>query len=292
MSDTQQQIVLQQRQRQQRQILAMMGIGQWVQPTSPTLNIADIPELEVDSTIGISNGVDTDVNGRIIDHTDNNSVKQLLPNDQQPSTSQPVSIDSASDERYSDYDLATTQPFSSADSVNNIEEQVYTQDTASLPALSPVPLATEMSSVSQVSQTIEPLLESITVQTPAEISMTVAPFDLQAGRYGNWVLLVDIQALSNDSQQLWQNITQALSISCETSSFPICAGMDTAELANASLAGYLFKIGRSEDIQVAVLTVLPEGLTHPNFVSVPTLDEMLIDASYKRQLWQQLASLQ
>src|SRR5699024_12185759 len=68
----------------------------------------------------------------------------------------------------------------------------------------------------------------------------VAPFDLQGGRYGDWVILVDIQSLNNDSQKLWQNITQALSISCETTSFPICEGMDTAELANASLAGYVF----------------------------------------------------
>ena len=117
----------------------------------------------------------------------------------------------------------------------------------------------------------------------------VAPFDLQGGRYGDWVILVDIQALNNDSQKLWQNITQALSISCETTSFPICEGMDTAELANASLAGYVFKIGRREEIKVAALTVLPDGLEHPNFTTVPTLDEMLKDSKLKRQLWEQLS---
>ena len=118
----------------------------------------------------------------------------------------------------------------------------------------------------------------------------VAPFDLQGGRYGDWVILVDIQALNYDSQKLWKNITQALSISCETTSFPICEGMDTAELANASLAGYVFKIGRSEEIQVVTLTALPEGLEHPNLKTAPTLDEMLTDSNLKRQLWEQLSS--
>ena len=66
--------------------------------------------------------------------------------------------------------------------------------------------------------------------------------------------------------------------------------MDTAELANASLAGYIFKLGQSEDIKIAVLTALPEGLTHPNFTEVPSLETMLIDSTHKRHLWQQLSS--
>ena len=43
MSDTPEQLILRQRQRQQRQILAMMGIEQWVQPNSPTMNMTSIP---------------------------------------------------------------------------------------------------------------------------------------------------------------------------------------------------------------------------------------------------------
>ncbi|WP_201617114.1 hypothetical protein [Psychrobacter urativorans] len=269
MSDTQDHVLLKQRQMQQRQILAMMGIGQWVQPDSPTMNIADIPAVETDSSIYINN------------HTDNYSVKEQPPSDQQPTTLQPVSIDAATDENYPDYDLAATQPFSST---NDIEKRAYADDITSSPLPTPV-----TSPSSAVSQTIEPLLENLSVKAISN-PVTVAPFDLQAGRYGDWVLLADIQALTNDSQKLWQNITQALSVSCETSSFPICTGMDTVELANASLAGYIFKIGRSEEVRVAVLTPLPEGLTHPNFATVPTLDEMLADASLKRQLWQQLSS--
>ena len=117
----------------------------------------------------------------------------------------------------------------------------------------------------------------------------VAPFSLQGGRYGDWVILVDIQALNNDSQKLWNNITQALSMTHETTSFPICAGMDTVELANASLAGYVFRIGLREEIKVAALTVLPEGLQHPNLMTVPTLDDMIADSDAKRQLWERIS---
>jgi len=37
-------LLARQQQAQQRQILAMMGIGQWVRPDSPTLKISDITE--------------------------------------------------------------------------------------------------------------------------------------------------------------------------------------------------------------------------------------------------------
>src|SRR5699024_2779287 len=42
MSDVQDPLIVLQHRMQQRQILAMMGINQWVQPSSETLNIADI----------------------------------------------------------------------------------------------------------------------------------------------------------------------------------------------------------------------------------------------------------
>src|SRR5699024_12277819 len=42
MSDVQDPLIVLQHRMQQRQILAMMGINQWVQPSSGTLSIADI----------------------------------------------------------------------------------------------------------------------------------------------------------------------------------------------------------------------------------------------------------
>lgn len=270
MSYTQNDTVLQQRhlqqQVQQRQILAMMGIGLWIQPSSATLNIADVAHSTETA------------------HID------------QPSVDNPVSQSmSKQDAVSSDAVNLTASPLVAADSewANNVDTVTHDSDAVAARARQDMPT---------VADVVAPLVEQTTAPTNLDAFDNanfnnvdnatldqVAAFDLQGGRYNNWVLIVDIQALNSDSQKLWQNITQALSLECDTISFPICAGMDTAELANASLAGYLFKIGRSEESQVAALTELPAGLTHPNLVSVVTLDAMLADSTLKRQLWEQIS---
>lgn len=258
-------ISVQQRQAQQRQILAMMGIDQWVRPDSTTISIANIKTQIADlyskeQSVLKADIENVDINNssfvessNITNITDNDVLENLSQTD--PSSNAPVIIDN---------DYQNDNPLL----LNNSETDVINGDNES--------------------KNTDDLNSHITLAKSVE-SMKVAPFDLQGGRYGNWILIVDIQALNNDSQKLWQNIVQALSIECETSSFPICVGMDTAELANASLAGYLFKIAQSEDIKVAVLTALPKGLMHPNFIDVPTLDSILEDSILKRQLWQQIS---
>lgn len=298
MSDTQDELILQQRRVQQRQILAMMGVEQWVQPNSATLNIADIlsetverptsSEVNIDQlspapvdVSGIEAGIQeagtqVDRQPAIADynvsHDDSHDVGWNVTGEQSPVTNQSVD------------NLMAAPTVSSASNVHNAHtdsqvEMPPTLDPAVAPLVEPI-----------IKAVTAPITQNYIAGSNSDNSLSkVAPFDLQGGRYGNWVVMVDIQALNNDSQKLWQNITQALSVTCETTSFPICEGMDTVELANASLAGYIFKIGRSEDINVAALTVLPEGLTHPNTTTVPTLDEMLEDSSLKRQLWEQLS---
>ena len=271
MSNTQNDTVLQQRhlqqQVQQRQILAMMGIGQWIQLSSATLKIEDII-------------YPTETAYTEIAHTNS------------PSAENPVAQSTST--QYTE-NLATP-------SLVVADSEWPNRDNGVMLAL----IDNKDSNPSQITPTVAdavaPLVEKIAAPTGIDsfdmvnsdvgahgILDKVAPFDLQGGRYNNWVLLVDIQALDSDSQKLWQNIIQALSLACETISFPICAGMDTVELANASFAGYLFKIGRSEEIQVAALTELPMGLTHPNVVSVATLEAMLADSRLKRQLWEQIS---
>ncbi|MGP4713497.1 DNA polymerase III subunit psi [Psychrobacter sp. DM8] len=254
-----------QRLMQQRQILAMMGIGQWVQPDSLTLNIDDIGIAE--EQILVSAPV-------VIDSASDTSLESSR-HSQAPAQDTPVA------------EISENQSVAGDDiKPNSIAEADYHFDS-----IDPVE--------SSVAPAIAPLLDQVTTLTPHSYSDDkedfatqdkVAPFDLQGARYSNWVLIVDIQALDSNGQKLWQNIVQALSLNCETTSFPICAGMDTAELANASLAGYIFRIGRSEEIQVAALTELPEGLTHPKLAQVPTLSVMLTDSMLKRELWQQISS--
>ena len=292
MSDIQDPLIVLQHRMQQRQILAIMGINQWVQPSSGTLSIADISAPALPDAVT--------ANARITSHSTASTTSTEQPstefsnNESSRITSPNIYAISGmvDDESNHSYDDANETGLSQSDPQSPV---IYSFDSTapdiSKPAVtSLVNTAVQQTSFGDINNAVS-FEDSSSKENnfKDDIFKKVAPFDLQGGRYGDWVILVDIQALNNDSQKLWQNVTQALSISCETTSFPICEGMDTAELANASLAGYVFKIGRREEIKVAALTVLPDGLEHPNFTTVPTLDEMLKDSKLKRQLWEQLS---
>ncbi|WP_298807623.1 DNA polymerase III subunit psi [uncultured Psychrobacter sp.] len=293
MSDTQDPLTVLQRRVQQRQILAMMGINQWVQPESKTINMADITtasveQSHIDSTVieannnevvsaKAVNAVDQPADGyHINDYNANGYVTDEYDPDLQATTEQMASEQSP-----------VTYSFDSVDS-NTVSSDAVSSSAGfnyhDIPSA-----ASNQTAVTSTNAPIEQPQCNNDDSINDDSLKKVAPFDLQGGRYNDWVILVDIKALDSDSQKLWQNITQALSITCETTSFPICDGMDTAELANASLAGYIFRIGRSEEIQVAALTALPAGLQHPNLTTVPTLEEMLVDSDAKRQLWEQIS---
>lgn len=292
MSDIQDPLIILQHRMQQRQILAMMGINQWVQPSSETLSIADIsaPTLPEQT---IANSTLANASSSSATSTEQPSVES--PNIKSSNIDAMSSVvDDDSINHY--YDNANETALSYSDQQSPV---TYSFDSTTPNALniskpavtSFVDTVVQQASITDINDASSFGNGSFKEEGFQEESFKkVAPFDLQGGRYGDWVILVDIQALNHDSQKLWQNITQALSISCETTSFPICEGMDTAELANASLAGYVFKIGRSEEIQVVTLTALPEGLEHPNLTTAATLDEMLTDSNLKRQLWEQLSS--
>ena len=283
MSDIQEPLVVLQHRMQQRQILAMMGINQWVQPSSETLNIADIsaPTFPDPATTNSA-----------IDNTSPASISTAVSTEQpiiESSNADDLLLDIVGDESISHYyDDPNETDLSHSDQQSAV---TYSFDSTAPNISKPAVTSLLDTVVQQTAIAGTNKAESFEDDSfKADGFKKVAPFDLQGGRYSDWVILVDIQALNNDSQKLWQNITQALSLSCETTSFPICEGMDTAELANASLAGYVFKIGRSEEIKVAVLTALPDGLEHPNVTTVPKLDEMLTDSNLKRQFWEQLSS--
>ena len=297
MSDIQDPLIVLQHRMQQRQILAIMGINQWVQPSSGTLSIADISAPALPDAVT--------ANARITSHSTASTTSTEQPsiessniassNIESPNIN--AISDMLDDESNHSYDDANETGLSHSDPQSPVTYHFdSTAPVISKPAVTSlvntVVQQTAFGDINNAASCEDGSFKNSGFNREGfqeESFKKVAPFDLQGGRYGDWVILVDIQALNNDSQKLWQNITQALSISCETTSFPICEGMDTAELANASLAGYVFKIGRREEIKVAALTVLPDGLEHPNFTTVPTLDEMLKDSKLKRQLWEQLS---
>lgn len=288
MSDIQDPLIVLQHRMQQRQILAMMGINQWVQPSSETMNIADIsaPTLPEQTTANSTlSNASTPSNATASSATSTEQPSLASSNIESPNIN--AISDMVDDESNHSYDDANETGLSQSDQQSPV---TYSFDSTAPDISKPAVTSLVNTVVQQAAIDNVNNAPSFEDRRFKENSFKkVVPFDLQGGRYGDWVILVDIQALNNDSQKLWQNITQALSISCETTSFPICEGMDTAELANASLAGYVFKIGRSEEIKVAALTALPDGLEHPNLSTVPTLDDMLADSSLKRQLWEQLS---
>lgn len=291
MSDTEDPLIVLQHRMQQRQILAMIGINQWVQSGSDTINVANISAPVIVNTVDQSVSSHTAIDSLNIEqlNTDddiNTDISAIDAAETATLDNSAVSSASISDTSMNDYyfdDNGTTlSPPSQPNPVT------YRFDTTNTDTVTPNTAVKPLKERERLEATSDEQVQSAERYSDNSLKK-VAPFNLQGGRYGNWVVLVDIQALNKDSQKLWRNITQALSITCETTSFPICEGMDTAELANASLAGYVFKIGRSEDIQVAALTALPDGLEHPNLTAVPTLDEMLTDSHLKRQLWEQLS---
>ena len=301
MSDTQDPLTVLQRRVQQRQILAMIGINQWVQPESETINMADIATASVEQSnivstdiessnnevvsVGILGTVDRSTDGYDInDYNAKGYVADEYDPDLQATAEQTASEQSPVIYSFDSVDSTTVS--SSTGSIYHDIPSTTSNQTAVTSTNAPI----EQPQFAQNNFPQSSFPQSASDDSINDDSLKkVAPFDLKGGRYGDWVILVDIKALNSDSQKLWQNIIQALSITCETTSFPICDGMDTAELANASLAGYIFRIGRSEEIQVAALTALPNGLQHPNLTTVPTLEAMLADSDAKRQLWEQIS---
>lgn len=295
MSDIQDPLSVLQRRVQQRQILAMMGINQWVRPESSTVNIADITIDSVEHSNSGSIDTESASAGAAIE-TVVQPTSGYDTNDSYSSNHDDVNDDTHG---LGIHEQAATEQSPVTYSFDSMGNEISA--TSDAPRLHNSP---DIESNQTAAFFIDEVVQSTTAPiAPQQLSQSshnsdsvnddslkkVAPFSLQGGRYGDWVILVDIQALNSDSQKLWNNITQALSMTHETTSFPICAGMDTVELANASLAGYIFRIGLREEIKVAALTVLPEGLQHPNLMTVPTLDDMIADSDAKRQLWERIS---
>ncbi|WP_186474436.1 DNA polymerase III subunit psi [Psychrobacter sp. KCTC 72983] len=295
MSDIQDPLNVLQRRVQQRQILAMMGINQWVRPESSTVNIADITIDSVEHSNTGSIDTESASAGAAIE-TVVQPTSGYDTNDSYSSNHDDVNDDAHG---LGIHEQAATEQSPVTYSFDSMGNEISA--TSDAPRLHNSP---DIESNQTAAFFIDEVVQSTTAPiAPQQLSQSshnsdsvnddslkkVAPFSLQGGRYGDWVILVDIQALNSDSQKLWNNITQALSMTHETTSFPICAGMDTVELANASLAGYIFRIGLREEIKVAALTVLPEGLQHPNLMTVPTLNDMIVDSDAKRQLWERIS---
>ena len=275
-----------QQRKQQRQILQMMGITQWVRPHAPVVALADIDDvdfaknsLSINSTTAPSTASTEDANNP---QANNQIPHELSANDPLDDF---ASTDASFDDSDGYYDDSVSDDFDGGNDFASFDDSTVASTIYHFDSLD-----TDSSHTDFDEQPAE--LSTAYQRMPAtstDVSQQkVAAFDLEGGCYKGWVLMVDVRALSAETKALWQNITQALRITCQNNAFPLCSDMDTLELANASVAGYVFRLGRQEHIQVAALTTLPEGVTHPNLKTLPSLKDMLDTPEQKRIFWQRL----
>ncbi|MBP8046914.1 MAG: hypothetical protein KAY53_04640, partial [Psychrobacter sp.] len=240
MSDIQDPLIVLQHRMQQRQILAIMGINQWVQPSSETLSIADIsapalPDAVTANASIVASHSNATASTTSTEQPSIESSNIASSNIESPNIN--AISDMLDDESNHSYDDANETGLSHSDPQSPVSYHFdSTAPDISKPAVTSlvntVVQQTAFGDINNAASCEDGSFKNSGFNREGfqeESFKKVAPFDLQGGRYGDWVILVDIQALNNDSQKLWQNVTQALSISCETTSFPICEGMDTAE---------------------------------------------------------------
>lgn len=252
------------RQIQQRQILSLMGVECWVSRDSKTVHFADTDIIKLNQS-------DKPQSDERYNEKEGNNPSTQYDNDIDKN------INSAE----------VTQALTTNNTINN---STYSDTIKSSQAVKQVLSKLKHETTSDTKTEKAKLDTAATVPIPI-VEQLIEPFTLLAVGFGDWVLLVDSQHLHEGSTlPLWRNIILSMSLTEQSLSFPICEGMQSVELANASLAGFVFCIAQDDNKRVAAMTPLPDGLDHERLVSVPLLSEMLADGRQKRQLWQLLMS--
>lgn len=96
----------------------------------------------------------------------------------------------------------------------------------------------------------------------------IVPFELQGISFGNWVLLVDMEVIEEQELALWQNICRGLQLETQTLKFPLVSNMNTVEIANSIMGGFIFRLYKEDNkqkqhainhdnIKLAGLTTMP-----------------------------------
>lgn len=268
-----------QRQAQRRAILSMIGVTPWVGRETPTLSVQDIhasgygdePKSRVQQVAAINSPVSREKS----DFAQSDTYADAT-------ISRPVDVATV--------EVSAGQSYHATPESHTPESPVVVESESALRA-SEVSLAPDESETNHQSHQNQPSrrIHSDEFADESEVQTPIAPFTLQGISYNNWVMLVDLAKLTPQAQKLWQNMHYGLSVQPDHLAFPFCKSMSTLDMANASLAGFVFKLGNSEQVQVTALTDLAEGLDHERMVRTPLLEEMLAEPSLKRQLWQLLS---
>ncbi|MUG32807.1 hypothetical protein [Psychrobacter sanguinis] len=267
---------------QQRQILGLMGLDIWVQRDRATLSVdyeALSHALDEQPLLG--------------------TTQQQAADQQQGSEASKNSAQQQSDaQSYSRSQPQSLQPKDSLDTADQSDATAtapVSDNDASVERTSPKHSLIKGRSIKDPIQALKEKLDVHQAPpTVAKAALTdalqqVAPFEIMGAYYRDWVLLVDTAAFENESvRQLWQSLLIALSLTPQGLKFPICTGISDKESANASVAGFVFCLAKNNHAKVGCLTRMPDAITHPCSVDVPSLSQMLADSDKKRQLWQLL----
>ncbi|PNK59733.1 hypothetical protein [Psychrobacter sp. FDAARGOS_221] len=253
---------------QQRQILALMGVDVWVSQQR------QVQAVDYDQYVQLHT--------QLRDAKQSNQVVTGLPQINQQAE---LATEHASSQ--SQNGLSHTM---GSDQTQNTEQAPVnrTLDSGLQDQQTPEQIVERLTSMTDVTEVADDSADiDELVQTP---SVPVAPFEVVAAHYHGWVLLVDTSAFNDERCfNLWQNILQALSLTPDVQNFPICAEISDQENANACLAGFIFRVAQSIDVNVVALTPMPEGTMHDKVVRAPYLTEMLADGKCKKQLWDMIA---
>lgn len=130
-------------------------------------------------------------------------------------------------------------------------------------------------------------------------------YQLQAIRYGDWVILADDLQMTIATRALWLSLSQALAKQAQANeqlffirklNYPLSGDDEYAAatpaneaLALASFEGLLFGLTAGESLSMACVTPLLELLSkNKKFATLPSLAQMAQEATLKRQFWEKV----
>lgn len=142
-------------------------------------------------------------------------------------------------------------------------------------------------------------VENTIIEAVEKIKLT--SFSLKGFSHNKWVVIVDMAFLTIDEQKVWDSLCRVLQVSVESFNFPNTYLLNesvsqsaantsqtySVEMANISFSGFMNRLSSfKQDINIACLTQITDGLLDNRIKSVPTLSQMLSDADKKRDFWQ------
>lgn len=258
---------------QQRQILALMGVDLWAQRQIQTVCVDydEVYTAHQEQSLAQRQQAHTPVDTGELSPTQGN-----VPNEQSPVDNNTHGLSEDDSQQQA---LAPNQPAS--------------LDKSSTPSsLGPDPIGTIKRSVDIQDRAVADLDASQSASQRHELSLEqVEPFEIMGVRYKDWVILADVVHLrESQSVSLWENILLGLSVKAQNQKFPICEGITDKESANASVAGFVFRLAQSECDKIIAVTPLPTCLEIDSISYGPYLSQMIEDPDEKRLFWQQINS--